>query len=310
MAGTAIAQGATRIDHAAIAARIIHSAQAGAQHVQSRLAHLGDRLGSGAGALVQQFHASGSAVEQGAILRALDRETGGRAGTESALAEFAAGKSPAAKNPLFGPPKYDASSLYGAGGPSANDIEQNSFGDCYYVATLGAVANENPNMIRNAISYDAKTQSFNVTLYDANGQPQVHNVTQAEIDANIAMGGGSRRDNGVAGAPIWPDVMEVAYAKQLDTNHADGLTEGYTDLGNGGWPKDAMRAITGDEGHSVRYDQGFFESRSSAMDEVGNQIKDALANDKPVTAWSVPEHDSRSLWGRLRGHDIKTEIDD
>jgi hypothetical protein len=280
------------MDHASIAARALASS--------ALLAPRSTENQGGMSTLQRLLDSANSAntpVARGQAYAALDAETGSRGATD-ALVGGAGQAAPAGKTPVPTEPKYDDSSLYGAGGPSGNDIEQNTYGDCYYVATLAAVANENPNAIRNAISYDEKTQSFNVTLYDANGQPQVQNVTQAEIDANIATGGGSRRDNGLANAPIWPDVMEVAYAKQLDSNHA----EGYADLADGGWPKDAMRAITGDEGHSVRYDEGFFESRGHAMDEVGNQISDALRDGKPVTAWSVPESDSRSLWGKLRGH--------
>ena len=256
--------------------------------------------------LIEQVRNSSSPLEQGALLRSLDNVSGGRGNADALVRGYAAPSQTSGGGTIvvMGS-KYNEGSLYGAGGPSMNDIQQNSFGDCYFVATLGAVANENPNMIRNAIKYDEKSQSFNVTLYDAKGQPQVFNVTEKEIDANIGMGGGSRQDNGgFLTAPLWPDVMEVAYAKQLDSNHSDGLDEGYTDLANGGWPADAMQSITGSKGHAVQYDKGWFESYSHARDEVGNQIKDALANDKPVTAWTVPEKDSRGVFDKISGKAI------
>ncbi len=300
------AQASRTSDHLNISSRIAQSGN------MSQRSATGGAGGSRETSLLQAYHNSGSAVEQGSILRSLDNASGGRQQTDAWLRDdnknvgpSQTAKPTAAKNgpPVPTAPKYYGSSLYADGGPALSDIRQNSFGDCYYVATLGAVANENPNAIRNAISYDAKTQSFNVTLYDSNGQPQIQNVTQAEIDANIKAGGGSLRDNGVANAAIWPDVMEVAYVKQLDTNHADGLAQGYTEL-NGGLPENALLAVTGSKGHSVKYDEGFLETRGHAMDEVGNQLQTALADNKPVTAWSVQERDSRSIWGKLNGHAI------
>ncbi|QAY76284.1 C2 family cysteine protease [Sphingosinicella sp. BN140058] len=260
-------------------------------------------------ALVDQVRAEANPVQQGALIRALDALSGGRAETDALLRNGAPGQTaPAAKGKSAAKPKYDGSSLYGASGkPQLRDIRQSNFGDCYYVATLGAVADKAPATIQKAIRYDAKSQTFKVTLHDTNGKPQTFTVSQKEIDSNIAMGGGSRRDDGAAKAPIWPDVMEVAYAKMLDTNHKDGLAQGYKDLGDGGWPKDGMEAITGREGREVKFDQSWFESRGHALDEVGKQAADALKNDKPVTAWSVPESDSRSLWGKMTGAAIEQD---
>jgi hypothetical protein len=242
--------------------------------------------------LVQQIHATRDPMTQGALLRDLDVLSGGRAQSEALLDRAAPTRlaTPDSGGAAKGP-RFDRSDLYGASGkPQLADIQQSAFGDCYYVATLGAVAKQSPGTIRQAIDYDPSTRTFSVRLHDSNGRPRTIEVTQAEIANNIAMGGGSRRDDGVANAPIWPDVMEVAYAKMLDTNHADGLGQGYTDLGDGGWPKDGMEAVTGREGSEIRYDKSWLiESKSHAMDEVGNAARDALRNGKPVTLWSVPE---------------------
>lgn len=198
------------------------------------------------------------------------------------------------------PVRFDASDLYGpTGKPTQNDIQQNAFGDCYYVATLAAVAQQQPSRIQDAISFDARTGNFTVTLYDKSGNPQQIEVTQAEIASNIQRQGGSTADNTKVDDRIWPDVMEVAYAKQLDTNHADGIEQGYTDLADGGWPQDAMQAVTGDRGGELRYNEGFFESGSDARDRLANQVNAALGNGRPVTLWSVPEN--RSIWDKLTG---------
>ncbi len=281
-----------------IAARVLDGAQRFAKTAQ-------DIAGSAnpVQALVEQLQNASSPLEQGILLRSLDTASGGRdqtqalvsnGGNTGQVAGGGVGAKPAA-------PKHDAGDLYGPNGPSRNDIHQNNFGDCYYVGVLAAVADQQPGTIRNAISYDSKSQSFNVTLYGANGKPQTINVTQSEIDGNIARGGGSGRDNGNATAPIWPDVMEVAYAKQLDTNHRDGLAQGYTSMINGGNATNSYRVLTGTAATSVGYDKGIFESQSGAMDRLGSRIRTALANDKPVTMDTRAERDDRSLFDRARG---------
>lgn len=275
-----------------------------AAHV-ARTALLGDRSAPTPAAatataeqLVAAVHNAATPTAIGAALRQLDAFTGSRVASAALLR--APGQAVPVPTPT--PPPFGPGALYGPNGqPSIDDVRQSSFGDCYYAATLAAIAQQNPDLIRNAIRYDPATQTYSVTLHDASGAPQTLTVSQAEIASNIAMGGGGQRDDGVANAPVWVDVMEVAYAKMLDTNHADGLTEGYTDLGDGGWPHDAMRVLTGSEGAAVAYDKGLFESRGHALDEMGTAVQDALNNGRPVTAWSVPERDSRSLWGRITG---------
>ena len=254
-------------------------------------------------ALLQKFAASPSGVEQGALLRALDDVTGGRQATDALMRGDVVPQQtmPAGGGKATKAPTYTDKTLYGNGGPVAADIQQDSFGDCYFVATLGAVAQQNPAAIRNAISYDAKTSSFNVTLYDSAGKKQTINVTQAEIASNVKQGGGSTMDNTGTTARGWPAVMETAFAKMNDSNPKNGLTEGYTAIRNGGWPADAMRTITGNAGTEVKFSQGMFESRSAALDRMGTSVQTALNNNKPVTAWSVPERDSRSWWGQMTG---------
>jgi hypothetical protein len=291
-----------------IAARI----NDGARFMQQAARDLG-AAASPVQSLLERFSNSGSAVEQGSILRSLDNASGGRANTDRLIngdvanvntAQDAGGaRGAGAKNTTAArsAPEYDAADLYGPNGPSRNDIHQSVFGDCYYVGVLAATADRQPGTIRNAISYDAKTQSFNVTLYGSNNRPQTINVTQADIRNNIAMGGGSGRDNGNATAPIWPDVMEVARAKQLDTNHRDGLTEGYTAMIHGGNATDSYRVLTGTAAKSVGFNQGMFESQSTAMDRLGSEVRTALANGRPVTMDTRAERDDRGVIDRIRG---------
>lgn len=194
------------------------------------------------------------------------------------------------------------SQLYNSGGPSEADIQQDALGDCYFVATLGAVAKQNPDAIRNMISYDKSTREFTVTLHDKDGKPQQIKVSQNEVLDNILFRhGGSTADNTNQFKATWPAVVETAYAKMHDSNPGDGLTEGYNAIANGGWPKDAMQAITGDRGDEITYGKSWFESEGSALDREAGQINAAVGNGRPVTLWTVPEH--RGLIDKILGRD-------
>ncbi len=201
-------------------------------------------------------------------------------------------------------PNFSDANLYGPNGLSANDIKQDAFGDCYFVATLGAVALQNPTMIRNAIHYDPITQQFRVRLYDLQGKAKFIWVTQAELEDNVKRHGGSYVDNTGKYERTWPAVIETAYAKMFDTNPADGLGEGYQKIINGGWPSDAMMAITGNTGTRLAYINYPKLGRIGSVALLGARIAVALDQHKSVTLWSIPEKDSRGFFGKLFGTPI------
>ena len=119
--------------------------------------------------------------------------------------------------------RFDESSLYGPGGPRASDIQQTKIGDCYFVATLGAVAHADPQAIRDMIAFDPKTGDYMVTLYDEEGRKRVIPVTQQELADNIDnRGGGSAADDTGIDAEVWPAVIETAHSQ--DERQATGLT--------------------------------------------------------------------------------------
>ncbi|MBP6748678.1 MAG: hypothetical protein KA144_03480 [Xanthomonadaceae bacterium] len=205
-------------------------------------------------------------------------------------------------------PRFTDRNLYDADGmPDRDDIRQDALGDCYFVATLGTVAGQQPDRIRNAIVYNSERQTFSVTLYekekDKDGKetivPKTIEVTQAEIADNIdKRKGGSTADNTGRDENIWPAVMETAYAKSKDADPAKkGLDEGYTNITNrngepGGLANDAMLAITGVAGseknivslQSVEEKQsdGTTKKVMSSVDlvsEIGRTYIDVAKND-------------------------------
>lgn len=206
--------------------------------------------------------------------------------------------------------QFDASDLYGpSGSPSGGDIEQNSLGDCFFVATAGAVANANPGRIENAIQYDEQTGNFTVTLYRSEssgflglGSKTVAvevQVSQAEVLDNFARGGGSRGDNNGGNGPIWPALMEVAAAKLRDSNHADGLDQGYNSLGGGGKARDAMFTLTGSKGDNLSRGAVLMHG----MEQTSQTIQQALTDGRPVTLSTDPEHNASSFSEFFGGQD-------
>jgi len=196
-------------------------------------------------------------------------------------------------------PNFTDQNLFDAGGPSANDIKQDAFGDCYFVATLGAVARENPKMIRDAISYEPSSQEFRVRLYDLKGQVQNISVTQTELEDNIKRHGGSYVDNTGKYERTWPAVIETAYAKMFDRDPKDGLGEGYSKIISGGYPADAMMAVTGNSGTQFAYHYYLLLGTAGSVAVLGAKVSAALQAHKSVTLWSVPE--TRTLWQWLTG---------
>lgn len=165
--------------------------------------------------------------------------------------------------------KWGEDDLYD-GEPKGSDVNQDGIGDCYLVATMSAVANANPQWIKDRISYDPHTGLFDVTLWDGREWRHIA-VTQADIDANIAQHGASGLDNNVPGAPLWPAVLESAYAKMKTSG-----TE-LTKIQNGVTPP-ALEALTGNNGDWI------FPATEwmTPSQNIDTQIADALAGNQPV----------------------------
>lgn len=203
-------------------------------------------------------------------------------------------------------PRFDAQDLYAGDKPRATDIQQDRIGDCYFVATMGAVADQQPDRIRDAIKFDPATGNYTVTLHkkEWGWLPPGYQtkevkipVTQQEIEDNLKRGGGSTVDNNPGtDKPIWPAVMETAYAKMHDSDWSNGLAQGYKEI-DGGKAYDAMFAITGTEGDNIK-PVGMFGGKVGA-DMMEAQISKALADGKPVTLSTDPEN--RSLGDILTG---------
>ncbi len=141
-----------------------------------------------------------------------------------------------------------------------SDADQGQIGDCFVVASLAAIAQHNPDVIRNAIE-DNGDGTYTVTFYQResnnrfnrlnnwldNGYdpvkitvtaefPVLADGTQPYIYENQEMLDGKRE--------LWPAIMEKAYAQFL--SQSDDPIDMYSTLNRGGNPADVLEAITGE----------------------------------------------------------------
>ena len=167
--------------------------------------------------------------------------------------------------------QYSAADLYGADSrPRASDIRQDDIFNCYFLAPVGSLGEQQPDRIRDAIRFNPETDDFTVRLYrppnaDERSQGQTGpieesvTVSQDDLRRNIEREkGGSTADNrrDRSGA-LWPAVLEAGFAELYgrDSEGRVNLNRGYELIGDrtrGGSLGDGMYALTGDSGDRVR----------------------------------------------------------
>lgn len=174
------------------------------------------------------------------------------------------------------------------GGPGADDVRQGNLGDCWFLASLAAVARRNPQLIRDMISGPDKDGNYQVTFYtDTRGSFLYFfgtggNKVTVTVDGKLPV----RKDNG-----------EVAYA-QLGPAQGDqvatwvAIVEKAWAVRNGGYPKidggysgDALQAITGWK--SEPFDPG-----SLSKQDFITKMRDAQHNGQPAVADLLDKNDA------------------
>ncbi|MBT2751913.1 MULTISPECIES: C2 family cysteine protease [unclassified Lysobacter] len=196
-------------------------------------------------------------------------------------------------------PRFTQEDLYGRSGrPKASDIRQDDINDCYFLAPLGGLARAQPQRFQDAIRYDSESQTFQVTLYKSGAsgpEPVVLTVDQDDIADNLSRKGGSTVDNrrGRDG-PIWPAVMETAYAELQEQGSRDS-NYAAIDMGH---PSDALFALTGDPGENLD------PAAMAALGPKGayERMNNALAEGRPVTVGTFPEPPGSAQDGLMEPH--------
>ncbi|WP_137009445.1 putative Ig domain-containing protein [Aquitalea aquatilis] len=124
--------------------------------------------------------------------------------------------------------------LFGASGPSANDINQGKLGDCYFLSSIAEVASRNPNIIKNMITANGN-DSYGVAFHYRGSTEYVTVNNTLQTGCN-------------SGSNMWATLLEKAYAQLQSINVTTGNSytgNSFTAIGNGGLPEYALEAITG-----------------------------------------------------------------
>jgi uncharacterized protein YukE len=130
-----------------------------------------------------------------------------------------------------------------------NDVSQGMLGDCYFMASLAAIAMQNPDIIRDMIE-ENDDGTYTVTLYKKRNPlffwQDDFQEQKIVVDADFPTKGGNpyfAQPGDVDGDQneLWPMLVEKAYAK---------MNGGYEDI-EGGWGEEAMEAIAGCEADKV-----------------------------------------------------------
>ncbi|MFI0939249.1 C2 family cysteine protease [Streptomyces sp. NPDC021020] len=139
----------------------------------------------------------------------------------------------------------------------ATQMQMGGVGDCWFMASLAAVTEQDPDFPRNHIRQNANG-TYTVTIYDESGM--AHLVT---VDNKLPSQDGSTvythaEDTGV----LWPAIYEKAYAQYKG---------GYGNI-EGGWGDQGMNAVTGQKAE-----------RHSPQDVSLDDVQKRLAKGEAVT---------------------------
>ena len=117
--------------------------------------------------------------------------------------------------------------IFSSSGPNKDDIDQNGLPDCYFLATLGAVAKQNPDRIRQRVT----------ELGDGTYAVQFGN-TFIRVDADLPTDAGGNLVNAGLGTgnSLWAAIMEKAWAFYRKGD-SDWVSTGW------GWMDEAFSAM-------------------------------------------------------------------
>jgi hypothetical protein len=173
-------------------------------------------------------------------------------------------------------------------GPSAEDVLQGTLGDCYVLSAFAAVAQQHPELIREAF-HDNADGSYTVRLFQAQLGGLFLSPVSLKVTADLpTLGNGLAYARSLDRAELWAPLLEKAYAQ---------LRGGYDRVGRGGNPGHVMTALTG------RKSSFSWLSPRSPADEVFQKLASCLAQGKCAVAgtWAADKVDFNQT-GLLQNH--------
>ncbi len=153
-------------------------------------------------------------------------------------------------------------------GVNFDDVVQGSIANCYLVGAFSAVAQANPDTIKNAIKENADG-TFTVRFYEKNSGGAMKPV-EITVDRDLPQTsfGSARYAKGRDSKELWIGVLEKAYAQWKG---------GYEPIGNGGFPGDVIAALTGK-------DTTYSSNKYSEPNVLFTHIQTGAANHKAMTS--------------------------
>lgn len=152
------------------------------------------------------------------------------------------------------------------------DIDQGSLGDCHLLASLAAIAAQDPGFIQDMIT-DNGNGTYTVTFYEDGEPVQVTVDDHFPLDAD-----GDSAYAEAAGDPpeLWPLIIEKAWAEY----------EGSYDDIDGGVTQDTLESMTGDMTYTESGDLSFDDLAASY--DAGDAL--AVRSFQPNDASAHPEY--------------------
>jgi hypothetical protein len=183
----------------------------------------------------------------------------------------------------------DSAALFGANGPSMNDINQGYLGDCYFLSSIAEVAKQDPGIISSMFASNGNG-TYGVRFYI--------DGTAEYVTVNNSLADGGNIFN--YASDIWASLAEKAYA-QLQTGGAvtgNSISgNSWSAIGNGGAPEYALEEITGASAitdfdanqnswvtvvYNSSLDETSFASGNSTASVLGTLVSDLSKGDDVV----------------------------
>lgn len=173
-----------------------------------------------------------------------------------------------------------------------NDVAQGQLGDCYFMASMMAVANVSPESIEKLI-HDNGDGTYDVTLHLRNDAGQVE-PTVVTVDGRLA-GGDSPiyADLGDEGREMWPAILEKAMAQYVGSY--EGMTGG--NIGDSIDYGGALEILTG-------RDEEYHSTAGMTEDEVLQELHDALASGTPIRVGSREMSDDAEMTAEANAQNV------
>ena len=179
--------------------------------------------------------------------------------------------------------------LFSSSGPTMDDLYQGAVGDCYFLATLGAVANTNPDWIEQSI-VDFGDGTFGVRFMTEAGNQEFVRV-DGDLAVNYTQDGGSTLAyTGFGeGGSIWAPLMEKAWTFARDRVNSDTpvAETSYHNI-SGGWMDEPMIALGGVDVYNNEPNESPFYDGYDMLDWIDAELSQGKAltyatNSQPVS---------------------------